>query len=269
MENQRQSTPANAEAAESVAARLPSVLAMRLKGARVASGMSQQAVAEAMVERGFKWRQSTVAKSESGDRPVLFSEVAALSAIYRKDLDYFRHSGGNLDELIDALERQLSDTRRDYQALLYQVQASRSEIVMFECVTELAQAIRQYRDTGDEFDLDVALRDAFHRHGYMCFSMPSLYEAVGIDQSDIENIDSWALRKVASNERRRHRSLSEEELMEESGMLLNSVAQFLDGEQVDPGFIASLREGDEWASFAWMALGGLLKKRIQVESEGE
>jgi transcriptional regulator with XRE-family HTH domain len=268
MENQRQSTPANAEVVEPVAARLPAVLAMRLKGARLGAGMSQQAAAEAMAERGFKWRQSTVAKSEAGDRPVLFSEVAALALIYRKDLDYFRHSGGNLDEVIDAVEKQLSDTRRDYQALLYQVHAARSEIVMLECANELGQAMRQYRETGIEFNLDATLRELFRRHGYMCFAMPSLYEAVGIDQSDIENIDNWSLRKVASNERKRHQSLTEEELMEESGLLLNSVAAFLNGEEVDPGFIASLREGGEWASFAYIALAGLLKRRIQVEGKG-
>jgi len=44
--------------------------------------MSQQAVADAMVEAGFTWRQTTVAKTEAAERPVPVAELVALARLF-------------------------------------------------------------------------------------------------------------------------------------------------------------------------------------------
>src|SRR5699024_11486957 len=42
---------------------------------------SQQALAERMRDKGFKWSQATVWATEKGDRPIRLSEVIVLSEI--------------------------------------------------------------------------------------------------------------------------------------------------------------------------------------------
>ncbi|MFM9643596.1 hypothetical protein [Streptomyces turgidiscabies] len=265
MEDQREPTQANAESPERTADRLSAILASRLRGARVAAGMSQDAVAKAMVERGFKWRQTTVAKSEAMDRPVLFAEVAALALIYRKDLDYFQFSGGGLEGLIDATREQLKISREQYDMLHFEMYSMRREIKGLECMAGLATVMKQYRDTGDDFDLDSSLRGLFLSYGYDCLTVHGVYEEVGVEYSELADVDAWALRKVAEKEFRSHQSLSQEDLMLESGKMLNATADYLDGREVDPEFFAALREGSEWANIAALRLGQLLVKRIRVE----
>lgn len=51
---------------------------MRLRGE-----MSQQAVADAMRERGHKWSQATVWSVEKGDRPLRFTEAEDLASVFR------------------------------------------------------------------------------------------------------------------------------------------------------------------------------------------
>lgn len=44
--------------------------------------MSQEALALAMREAGFPWRQTTAAKTEAGDRPVRVNEASALAQVF-------------------------------------------------------------------------------------------------------------------------------------------------------------------------------------------
>jgi len=50
---------------------------------------SQQALAERMRDKGFKWSQATVWATEKGDRPIRLSEVIVLSEILKKPYDAF------------------------------------------------------------------------------------------------------------------------------------------------------------------------------------
>lgn len=55
---------------------------VRVKELRTARGLAQQEVADGMAARGFSWRQTTVAKTERAQRPVLVDEAVGLA-------DYF------------------------------------------------------------------------------------------------------------------------------------------------------------------------------------
>jgi hypothetical protein len=51
--------------------------------------MSRAALAQEMLERGWPWRQQTVARLENGHRMVRFGEATALATILRAPLDHF------------------------------------------------------------------------------------------------------------------------------------------------------------------------------------
>jgi transcriptional regulator with XRE-family HTH domain len=58
----------------------------RLRAARQAAGLSQQAIADAMVSRGFaNWSQPTVVRVEGGERPLRIAELVALSSLLGVD----------------------------------------------------------------------------------------------------------------------------------------------------------------------------------------
>ncbi|MBT2429388.1 helix-turn-helix domain-containing protein [Streptomyces sp. ISL-112] len=57
-----------------------------LRSARSASGLSQGKVADAMNAEGFVFYQQTIAKVESGERPVRLDEATALARIFGADL---------------------------------------------------------------------------------------------------------------------------------------------------------------------------------------
>lgn len=53
-----------------------------LRSMRTARGLSQEDVAQMMKMAGFNWRQTTVAKTEGGARPVRVNEAAALALCF-------------------------------------------------------------------------------------------------------------------------------------------------------------------------------------------
>lgn len=54
-------------------------------------GISQGELARRMTAQGYAWHQTTVARTESGDRPARLGEAVALSAILRFSLDTLTH----------------------------------------------------------------------------------------------------------------------------------------------------------------------------------
>lgn len=59
-----------------------------LRNARLAAGLSQQKVADALRAQGFDvFRQSAVAKIERGERPVRLDEAVAIAALFGTTLD--------------------------------------------------------------------------------------------------------------------------------------------------------------------------------------
>ncbi|RAY13610.1 hypothetical protein DPM19_18195 [Actinomadura craniellae] len=58
-----------------------------LRGMRTARGLSQEDVAQMMTAAGFSWRQTTVAKTEAGARPVRLNEAVALAYFFGLTVD--------------------------------------------------------------------------------------------------------------------------------------------------------------------------------------
>ena len=50
-----------------------------IRRARVEKGWTQEDLARAMRQHGFRWSQSTVARVEGGQRPMLYTEASALT----------------------------------------------------------------------------------------------------------------------------------------------------------------------------------------------
>ena len=50
-----------------------------VRRARVEKGWTQEDLARAMRQHGFRWSQSTVARVEGGQRPMLYTEASALA----------------------------------------------------------------------------------------------------------------------------------------------------------------------------------------------
>src|SRR5579859_533036 len=57
-------------------------VAARLRDLRLRDGLNQTLLACRMQERGHRWHQSTVAKIETGARPLQLDEAAALAEIF-------------------------------------------------------------------------------------------------------------------------------------------------------------------------------------------
>lgn len=53
-------------------------------------GMSQSALARVMQAAGFSWQQTTVSRTEAGQRPIPFAEAVALAALLNIDLSEFK-----------------------------------------------------------------------------------------------------------------------------------------------------------------------------------
>jgi transcriptional regulator with XRE-family HTH domain len=74
---------------DAVSGNADELLAWNLRMLREQAGISQDALAAAMTERGHKWYQSTVYRVESGKQTVRFGEAAALAAILGTAMDRF------------------------------------------------------------------------------------------------------------------------------------------------------------------------------------
>jgi transcriptional regulator with XRE-family HTH domain len=84
MPNQRNPQQPSDDLAELPASRLDDapVMGANVRAARVEAGMSQTALAEAMVAAGCKgWRQTTVSRTERGDRALKVREMKALGEV--------------------------------------------------------------------------------------------------------------------------------------------------------------------------------------------
>lgn len=60
---------------------------MWLKATRVAAGLPQREVAEAVAPQGFHWHQSKIAKIESGELIPRLDEAVALVSVFAATLD--------------------------------------------------------------------------------------------------------------------------------------------------------------------------------------
>lgn len=99
--------------------------------------LSQQALADKMRERGFRWNQATAWSVERGDRPLKFAEAEALAQLFHLQ---------TMDEL------KPSSAREDYQRLMSAIDGVR------DAFAEALISIGNLRRAQDF--LDDALSDA-------------------------------------------------------------------------------------------------------------
>jgi transcriptional regulator with XRE-family HTH domain len=265
MRDSREPTHANAsdEAAPlSLAESAPRVLASRIRAARRALGVSQSALAEAMRVRGFNWRQTTVAKSEAGDRPILFAEVVALTQIFKRGFEYFMFEGTELDSIVDEARRTARDLAVAMDELEVQFNAINNDLDLNYCIADMGGAISKYKKTGDHQALATDVVSCFSRwHSTCVFGMEEVYESVGVDYRLITDADRAALIYIAEKEQAQVEGLTEEQLQYESGERLNALSDFLEGKEVSDAFTETLRTGHQYTSF----MAGAVLKILQME----
>lgn len=101
-----------------------------------------------MAERGFSWRQTTVAKTELAQRPVLAEEAVALAAVFGVSLDELLVAGDKQMAFWDYLtaearfaqarrhyseiEDRLAEARRGVDEAAEQLETARSKLANFD-----------------------------------------------------------------------------------------------------------------------------------------
>jgi len=89
------------------------LLAGRIKERREACGWSQEEVGRQMNALGFRWWQSTVAKTEASARPIRVNEAAALATIFDTTiLALTAPDASPLDLRIETTRRALYETKK-------------------------------------------------------------------------------------------------------------------------------------------------------------
>jgi transcriptional regulator with XRE-family HTH domain len=265
MRDKRESTQPNAPRQAAFADRLPKVLASRLRTARRAIGLSQGAVAAAMNDRGFSWRQTTVAKTEAADRPVLFAEVAALAQIYKREIEYFLYAGTELDGLVDEATRELDGIRHALSETAKMLAALKNDRNLYECTIGVATSIQRYRNTGDSGSLLGDIRMLVSRWGYMCLTLEDVFEAIGVTQEQLAAVDERGLEQSARWERDRYGAYAHLKADGSVPETLTSVVDFLEGKEASEALINVLREGGAWADTVTSLLTDLVISAVDSQ----
>lgn len=271
MRDKRESTHTNGsedDRAPVMASQLPKALGGRLRTARMAMGLSQGAVAKTMSDRGFPWRQTTVAKSEGADRPVLFSEVAALAQIYRRPIEYFLHPGTTLDGVLDQAKSELQSIYHAREEAEQALSALRNDQRLYECTTGLAHSVVRYQNTSDGGLLLADLQYLTSTFGQLVLEIDDVYEALDLEEAQIVALDDAALREVAQAEMEGYRRLSEHDMQYESTELLIGLSDFLDGKEVPDSLLAALRDGTDWPNLMAQMLADLLINAVHRKLAG-
>lgn len=145
--------------------------AANLREARESSQLSQYALAQKMNDRGWPWRQQTVARVESGQRMVRLGEATAITEILRVPLDkliqpagdsrdaellseWIRRARATYKEIVSAAAELIitrgnlrshpavSDPNRAYQELQYMVGEARAVVEQLAPEVAIAEAVR-------------------------------------------------------------------------------------------------------------------------------
>ena len=270
MRDKREPTQANARqgglgADDWSADDLRVTLGVRLRKARIATGLSQQAIADAMNERGFSWRQTTVAKTEAADRPVLFPEVLTLSQILGRDLNYFLTNRIALDDLKDQLARDIEAARervRLAEETLYSARVEESRIMIQQGV---ALAITEYTYTGDSGPLRRSV-DVFTDSPLFTLDLcMKVLNTAGIPRELVKEIDWIAMREAALSIQTAGRSTSDAlayGLKQED--VVQEARKFLLGDGPHPLFLRLLRDEVVYKGYAGQLLVDLVAEKVEL-----
>lgn len=202
MKDERRSTATND--GEPDADKLRVALGRRIRAARSAAGLSQQAVADAMAARKFSWRQTTVAKSEGADRPILFTEIVALSSILKRDLDYFLSGRNALDEAAESIRAKLQDARTSVEAQMAMLERSRHRLKVTEGLDLLVSALLDYTRTLNSGELRKTLKAMAESAQLNLPEVGSVLQSAGIPKDELADLDRRALREAARSDEGMH-----------------------------------------------------------------
>ncbi|MGQ4358898.1 hypothetical protein [Streptomyces sp. SAS_272] len=220
-----------------------------------------------MAERGFSWRQSTVAKSEAADRPVLFAEVAALAQLYRRPIEYFLYPGTELDSLLDQAMAELRSLAGALEGAQQHVEMLKSDMRLHECNAGLIHSLVRYRNTSDGGLLLSDLQFLLLEYGRMVLEMDDVYESIGLGEEHPAIIDHEVLAELAKAEEAKYQKLSEEDLKWESPELLNNLSAMAQKGDVDDAFVHFMRKSTPWPDFVGLRLADLVMGAIDRQRE--
>ncbi|MEV6662756.1 helix-turn-helix domain-containing protein [Streptomyces nigra] len=159
------------ESARPVRITAEEAMGKQVKRIRELRGWSQQELARRMADKGYSWRQTTVAKTEAADRPIRVNEVQGLAVVFGvtvNDLlavpidDYEMYGAASrLTELRtlaqaanqraielrrtrERLEKEAETAEQEYRDLLDQIDEQQREY------EEIAARVQQQKESGGE-----------------------------------------------------------------------------------------------------------------------
>ncbi|MEV4936310.1 helix-turn-helix transcriptional regulator [Streptomyces zaomyceticus] len=265
MRDSRQSTPAVAEALAQAergptADQVPWLLADRLKAARLAAGLSQEALAKAVNEHGLTWRQTTVAKTEKGDRPVLFVEAVILARVLGLSVEDFASNSGPLEQLSDKIRTDWQQVRVDVIQAEARLSYARDRRASIEVSAALLEAVLNYKREQDSGPLLDSIQAFVDRYGVEALRAPEeVFRALGLDDAVLRDIDGQALLDAGEAGTAEIAIMSQQQLAENyTGEHLKNAYAFLEGKAVDPEFIRYMRDGAAWRRTVALLLTSLI-----------
>lgn len=251
MRVKRQPAPPNASGAQQTEA-LAHRVGARVRQARLAAGLSQEALAAEMRARGFNWRQTTVAKMESAARPTLFVEIAALGQFLGRDMAYFYSNASVTADLIDRILASVDETNMEVERLETELAYASHRLSRHQCAFSAAVGLRGYEETLDSGLLRDDMADLTSKFGPRCLEVHYVFESVGVPSGEVARLDAVALRRAAEDYLSLVDELPRHEWEYESGEYLLELSKYLKGGEADRGMVDSIREDPRWAE--WLAL---------------
>jgi hypothetical protein len=219
-------------------------------------------VAEEMGRRGFSWRQTTVAKSESATRPVLFTEVVAIAEVLGKPIGFFLKTPDALEAVVERSAKRVQVVQGRIGHLEAQLAMSKYDLECEECVNQVALSAKEYRDTYDSGVLRHQVDSIYERFGAGVIRFNDAYEAIPISRHELEAIDREALTAVTKMMLHVASGLSEEEIKEDGAELLNGASDYLNSIEVDPAILDSFRTVEQWGDMVCSRIVDLFVERI-------
>ncbi|MEU3000222.1 helix-turn-helix transcriptional regulator [Streptomyces sp. NPDC006995] len=262
MRDSRKPTPTNEAVDATRAESAARLVAQQVREARTEIGWSQQSLAEAMGAYGFAWRQTTVAKVEAADRPVLFTEVLALSHILARPVDYFFEAPDAIQVAIEEATRDVELALRRYHEAQASLNRATYDLMREECVYGVAMAARSYRASYDSGVLRHELDGLYERFGGTLVEYNHAYKAVPVLRHELDLIDREALKEVAEGYLRAASALSEREIAEDGAEILNGADDYLRTGEADPALLSEFRRSKRWGDLVCFQITELFVDRI-------
>lgn len=263
MRNKRSPTPANARAASLSPEQLAQLVGARVRSARQAAGLSQEALATEMKARGFNWRQTTVTKAEGATRPNLFVEVAALGQILGRDIEYFYTTSSVTEDLMEEIQSEIDGVARELERKEIDLSYTRSRLERHRCAYAAAAALDEYRTSLDSGVLRDKIDGLISSYGRLVVDSREVFEAVGVPPDAMEKIDETAMKEAIAVDLELYETMPSDQLQYDEQ--LPAIAKLALGETVDTGFSQSYAEGASWASWLGVLLTDSIVQNFALE----